>query len=139
MSQIAWMAETWYDSDVFYLLKRLNKTINYAQDNKASIPILESNSDRLRVVARNDAAFANNANILSQLERIALFPNMSESAVTVSYQSSKLRRLTDYLLYAEVIPLADLLDEELSICKQMEFILKQKISVHMLTYLKSFL
>ena len=67
ISQIAKVTRAMFDQEVTKHCKRLNKTIKYANDNMASIRIPKLDFDSLRIVAYSDAAFANNADLSSQL------------------------------------------------------------------------
>ena len=59
------------------------------------------------------------------------------SSETVSYKSYKSKRVARSVLSAEVIAFADFFDDALAIRKQLEFVLRQPIPVHILTYFKS--
>ena len=62
-----------------------------------------------------------------------MLTDISNNAVPVSYKPYKSRRIARSILSAEVVAFADLIDDALAIRKQLEFILKHPIPVHMLT------
>ena len=117
--------------------KRLNKTIKYVLDYKESTRIPKINYNPLRIKAYCDAAFTNNADLSSQPGRIAFLTDGNHNSIPVSYKSYKSRRVGCSILSAEVIAFADLFDDAFAIRKQLEFVLRQSIPVHILTDVKS--
>lgn len=76
-------------------------------------PKIQLNS--VRIVGNSDAASANNADINSQLGRIILLMNGTDSAIPVIFKSYKSRRVARSVLSAEVIAFADLFDDALAL------------------------
>ena len=104
---------------------------------KASIrtPMLDCNS--LSITAYNAAALANNADLSSQPGRVVLLTDDNRNFISVSYKSYRSRRIALTALHAEVNPFADLFHNAIAIRKHLEFVLRQTISVHILTDSKS--
>ena len=65
--QTAQVARSMYRKDTTKHCKRLNKAIKYVHDHKTSIHIPKLVFNSLRITAYSDGAFANNANLSSQL------------------------------------------------------------------------
>ena len=86
-----------------------------------------------------DVAFANNADLSSQLVRIVLLIEDNHNINPISHRSYKSQRVTRFVLSAEVIVFADLSDDALVIHKKLEFVLRQLIPEHILTDSKSLL
>ena len=116
------------------MLKQSNQ---YVHDHKASIRIPKLDCNSLRIIAYGDAAFVNNADLSSQLGLIVLLTDDNRNAIPLSYKSYKSRRVARSILSAEVIAFAELFNDALKIRKQLEFVLRQPISVHILTDSKS--
>lgn len=91
----------------------------------------------MRIVGYSDAAFANNPDLTSQLERIIVLMDNSKSAIPVSFKSYKSRRVTRSILSAEVIVFADLFDDAYALRSQMEQVTSSAIPMHLLTDSKS--
>ena len=92
-----------YESAITKHCKRLNKFIKDAHDNKESIWIPKSDFSSLRIVAYSDEAFANNADLPSQLGRIVLPTDVANNAVPVLRKSYKSRLIALTVLSAEII------------------------------------
>ena len=137
ISQIPQVTRVMYEKGISKHCKRLNKAIKYVHDHKASIRILKFSYNSLRITAYSDAAFANNADLSSQLGRIVLLTDDNHNAISVSYKSCKLRRVARSVLYAEAIAFADLFNDELAIRKQLKSVLRHPTPVHILTDSKS--
>ena len=119
--------------------KRLNRGIKYVHDHKASIRIRKLDYNSLMIIAYSDAAFANYAELSSELVRIVLLTDDNHNAIPVSYKSCKSRSVARSVLLVKVIAFADLFDDALAIHKQLEFVLRQPIPVHILTDSKGML
>ena len=117
--------------------KQLNREIKYVHNHKASICIPKLHCNSLKNTIYIDLAFATTAEISSQLERIFILTDDSPNYIPVSFRSCKSRCVTRSGLSAEVIALADLFDNALAIRKQLEFSIRQPISVQILTDSKS--
>ena len=64
-------------------------------------------------------------------------PDYKPNSITVSYKSYKSRRVARSVLSTEVVTFVDLFDNELVISKNLEFLLRQPILLHILTDPKS--
>ena len=73
----------------------------------------------------------------SQLGRIILLTNGSNSAITIVFKIYKSRRVARSVLSAEVIVLPDLFDDALALKSQIEHALQHTVPVHLLTDSKS--
>ena len=91
----------------------------------------------VRIVGFSDAAFANNHDLKSQLDRIILLMDDKNAAIPITLKSYKSRRVARSFLSAEVIVFADLLDDALSIRSQLEHALWRLKPMHLLTDSKS--
>ena len=118
-SQIAQVTRTMFESDVTKHCKRLNTAIKYAHDTKTSIRIPKLDTDLFRIVSYSDVAFANNADLFSQLGYIIILIDATNKALPVSYKSYKSRRIARSILSAEVIAFAVLSDDTITFCKQL--------------------
>ena len=81
ISQIAQVTRAMFDQDMTKHCKRLKKAIKYAHYNKASTRIPKGDFGSLRIVAYIDAAFANNADLSSQLGCIILLTDASNKEI----------------------------------------------------------
>ena len=117
ISQISQVAQAMYEKDISKHWKRLNKAVKYVHDHKASIRIPKLDWNSLRITAYSDVAFANSADLSSQLGRIVLLTDDYHNAIPVSYKSYKWRRVARSVLSTEVITFADLFDDALAIRK----------------------
>ena len=110
-------------------------TIRSHQRSESKIPSDQLNN--IRIVGYSDAAFANNSDMKSQLGRIILLTDCSNSAIPIVFKSYKSRRVARSVLSAEVIAFADLFDDALALKSQIEHALQQTVTVHLLTDSKS--
>ena len=123
-----------YEREIAKHCKRSNKAIKYVHDHNASIHIPKLDCNSLRIIAYSDAAFAYNGDLSSQLGRTVLLTDDNHNSIQVSYKS---RQIAPSVVSAGVISFADLFDDELAIRKQLEFVLRQPIPIHILTDSKS--
>ena len=78
---------------------RLNRSIKYAHKNKMSIQIPKLNYDLLHTVAKNDAAFANNADLSSQIGRLMWLTYLTNKVLPVLI--SQIGRIVFRVLYCQ--------------------------------------
>ena len=123
------MTQAMYEKDISIHLKRLNKAIKYVHDDEVPIRIPRLDYSSLRITSYSDAAFANNADLSSQLGRVVLLTDDNHNVISVSYKSYNSRQVACSVQSAKVIAFADQLDDALAIGKQLEFILRQPIPV----------
>ena len=95
----------------------MNEAFKYTHNNKKAIGLPRLDQNSFRIMAHNDAAFANNADSQSQSGRIILLKDVSNKAIPILYRPSKLGRAASSLLPAEVIANAHLSYDPVSICK----------------------
>ena len=93
----------------------------------------------LRIVGYSDAAFANNTDLTSQLDRIVLLADVDENTAPISFKSYKSRRVTRSIFAAKVIDFTDLFDEAFTLRAQLEQALKRPMPQHLLNDSKSLL
>ena len=101
-------------------------------DNNASIRIPKLDCSSLRITTYSNAVFSSYVDVSSQFERRVLLTVDYRYSITVSNNSYQSRRVARSLLCAEVIDCANLFDDNLSIHKQLEFIVRQHIPIHIL-------
>ena len=111
ISQLAQVTSSQFDADAHAHVNRLNEAIRYAYVNVAHLKFPKLDRSSLRIFGYNDAAFANNPDLTSQLGRTILLMDNSKSAVPVSFKSYKSRRVTRSVLSTEVIEFGDLFDD----------------------------
>ena len=80
----------------------INAAIRYAHDNVVYHKFLKSDRSSLRILVYNDAAFANSLDLPSQLGRTIIITDKNYTAISVSFNSFKLRIVTRSVLSAEV-------------------------------------
>ncbi len=117
--------------------KRLNLAIRYAHVNVTSLKFPKLDMESLRIVGYSDAAFANNYDLKSQLGRIILLMDDSDTAIPIVYKSYKSRRVARSVLSAEVIAFADVFDHALALKSQLEQATRRPVPMHLLTDSKS--
>ena len=133
ISQLAQITESVYNDGPKSAVKRLNKSIKFANDNLTHMKFPKLDLSTIRIVGYSDAAFASNSDLSSQLGRIVLLIDGSGAAAIVSFKSYKSRRVTRSVLSAEVIAFADLFDDAFTIRKQLEHALQRSVHMHLLT------
>ena len=70
ISQLAQVTEENFKASKRHVLKRLNKAVRYAVDNRVPLKIRKLSVASLKVIGFSDASFANNADLSSQLGHI---------------------------------------------------------------------
>ena len=103
-SQLAQVTHDRFAQNAAAYLKRLNAVVRYAHNNVAHLLFPNLDMIIIRIVSYSDAGFANNSDLPSQLGRIILLVDKSNSAVPISFKSCKSRRVARSVLSAEVIP-----------------------------------
>ena len=96
-----------------------------------ALPCLDT--DSLYITGYADGAFANNADLSSQLGFIILLKDKSDKAAIIHYGSWKCRRVTRSVLGSEVLAFANCLDFVLALANYLSGILNRKISTLMYT------
>lgn len=91
-------------------VRRLNRAVNRAIDNRYSFRTAKLYKDTLRIVGFSAASFANNAYSSSQLGHICFFFDAHGKAVPISYKSYKSNRVTQSVMAGELIAFSDLFD-----------------------------
>ena len=137
ISQLAQVTSEQFETNAHAHLKRLNDAIRYAHVNVAHLKIPKLDRSTLRNVGYSDATFANNPDLTSQLGRIILLMDKTDSAIPVTFKSYKSRRVTRSVLSAEVIAFADLFDDAFALRSQMEQATNRAVPMHLMTDSKS--
>lgn len=106
-------------------------------DRNESTRILKFDWNSQRITEYNDAAFATNSQLSSQLRIKVLLTDDNHIYVPVSYISYRPWCIVRPILFAEVITLANLSGDALAIRKKFELVLRQSKSVHILSDSKS--
>ena len=115
----------------------MNSVIRYANNNVTYLQFRKIDLTTTRIVGYSDVAFANNADLTSQLGRIILLIDHSGNAISISFKSYKSRRVTRPVLSAEVIAFADMSDDAFALRSQLEQALRRGVPMHLLTNSKS--
>ena len=137
ISQIAQITESIFNGDAAKAIKLLNSTIRYTLNNPAELNFPQLDVASLKLVGYSDGAFANNADLTSQLGRIVLLCDRHDQAAIIAYKSYKSHRVTRSVLGAEVIAFSDLFDDAYAIRTQLKDALRQEIPLHLFTDSKS--
>ena len=89
--------------------------MTYANANLLQIKYLQIDLDSIRIADYSDAAFANNSDLNSQLERTILSVSKDNIATSYSCESCNSRRVTRSVPKAEVTAIASILDDTFTI------------------------
>lgn len=103
MSQLAQIAEAIFEKSKQGCIRRLNKAVKYAVDNRVRLKVFKLDGETLKVVGYSDSSFANNTDLTAQLGHIVLLSDSRESIVPLSSKSYKSRRVTRSAMAGEVI------------------------------------
>ena len=137
ISQLAQVTEEAFNSSRRPAIKRLNKAVRYAVDNRTSLKIPKLRIDSLQVIGFSDASFANNADLSSQLGHICFLGDETGSVAPISFKSYKSKRVTRSVMAGEVIAFSDLFDVAATLSDEVGKILGKKIPVRLFTDNKS--
>ena len=137
ISQLAQITESMFEQDAKAFLKRLSGVVRHAHNNVAHLKLSCLERDDVRIVRYSDAAYSKNRDLKSQLGRVILLMDMSDSAIPVSFKSCKSRRINRSVLAAETIAFADMFDDALALQSQIEKALGRTPLMHLLRDSKS--
>lgn len=102
ISQLAQIKQLRFDSDAAAHIKRINQLVRYTKQNSSVIKIPELDRGSVRIVGYSDAAYFNNHDNSSQLGRIILLVDETNSAIPIAFKSYKSRRVTRSVLSEDV-------------------------------------
>lgn len=137
ISQLAQVTEEKYRTEGSVVIRRINRAIRYAVQNRISLKVPSLNKDTLRVIGFSDSSFANNTDLSSQLGHICLLGDHSGAVVPINFKSYKSRRVTRSSMAGEVIAFSDLFDVATTLASELELILSHKVPVQLFTDIKS--
>ena len=133
ISQLAQETEEKYNTEVSVVIRRINRAIRYAVQNRIYLKVPSLNKDTLRVIGFSDSSFANNADQSS----ICLLGDHTGAVVPINFKSYKSGRVTRSSMAGEVIAFSDLFDVATTLANELELILSRKVPVQLFTYSKS--
>ena len=111
ISQLAQVTHEAFKEERKTHVKRVNRVIKMAQENKYGLNIASLDKESLEVIGFSDASFAANADMSSQLGYICLLGDRkSDNVIPIFYKSYKARRVTRSVMTAETIAFSDLFD-----------------------------
>ena len=137
ISQIAQVTEKVFNEDKHKAIKLLNSTIRYTVSHPTTLKFRRLDLRSLRLIGYSDAAFANNADLSSQLGRIVFLSDKHDNASPIVFKSYKSHRVTRSILAAEVIAFSDLFDDAYAIRTQLQQALNRDVPLHLFTDSKS--
>ena len=137
ISQLAQVTEELFSASKREIIRRLNKAISYAVDNRTPLKIPRLNVETLKIIGFSDASFANNADLTSQLGHICFLGDKTGAAAPVHFKSYKSRRVTRSVMAGEVIAFSDLFDVAATLASEIGTVLGKKIPVQLFTDSKS--
>ena len=137
ISQLAQITSDTFEQHPRKNARRLNKAIQYAISNPASICLPKLERSSLRIISYSDAGFGTNADATSQLGRIVIIMDGSGPAVPILFKSYKSRRVDRLILGGEIMAFSDAFDDAMDLRHQLEQALQQKLPLQMLTDSKS--
>ena len=108
ISHLAWVTEGKLDAEKKECIRRFNRAIRYAVQNRISPKIPGLDMETLKFIACSDSSFANNADPSSQLDKICLLGDHAGSVVPIHFKYYKSRRATTSSMAGEVIAFSDL-------------------------------
>lgn len=110
IAQLAQVTEEMFLQQPSAYIRRLNKAIKYATDNRIALKIPKLHRSSLRIVGFSDASFAKNSDLSSQLGYVIFLGDQSNNVVPIVFRSYKARRITRSAMDGEVIAFSDMFD-----------------------------
>ena len=83
IAELAQITEIMFDSSKRDIVKRLNKIIKLAINNRSSLKIRKLKKQSIRIIEFSDSSFANNADLSSQLGHIVFLGDESDNVVPI--------------------------------------------------------
>ena len=110
ISQLSHVTEEMFHAGKTELIRRLNKAVRYAVDNRIKLKISKLDMSSLKVIGFSDASLANNHDLSLQLGHIVFLGDENGDVVPISFNSYKARRVTGSAMLGEVIAFSDMFD-----------------------------
>ncbi len=114
-----------------------NSAIKHIQDNPRGTVFPELDKESLIIRGYSDASFTSNADLTSQLWMIILLSDATGNSTTVHYACCKSRRVTRYVLAAEVYAFSACYDYAYTFAHDLSIILGKTVPVQLFTDSKS--
>ena len=114
-------------------IKRLNRAIQYAIDNRVSLKIPQLDLESLRVVGVSDSSFESNFDLSSQLRHITFLCDKHDHAVPVHFKPYKSTRVTRSPMAGEVIAFSDILEHCITLAEELRHLFNRKIPIQLFT------
>lgn len=137
ISQLAKITEETFEKERHALIRKLNKAVKYAVDNRLRLRINKLDRKSLRIIEFSDSSFANNRELSSQLGHIVFLGDSSNAVIPLSFKSYKARRITRSAMSGEVIAFSDMFDIAIALRQDLERMLNNAVPFHLLTDSKS--
>lgn len=87
ISQLAQVTEANFESSKIACIRRLNKAVKYAIDNRVRLKVPKLDQETLRVFGFSDSSFVNNTDLSSQLGHVVSLSDATNSVVPLSFKS----------------------------------------------------
>lgn len=137
ISQLSQVTEDRFKSDKNRIIRRLNKAVKYAVDNRIYLRIPKLDLQTLRVVGYSDASFANNHDLSTQLGVLCFLADDKGNSVPIHFKSYKSKRVVRSAMAGEVIAFSDLFDVAAALASELGVLYDRNIPVQLLTDSKS--
>ena len=133
IAQLAQVSSEVFEAEKKQCIKRLNRAVKYAINNRTPLRIKKLDPESVRIVGFSDASFAGNRDLSSQLGYIILLVDKHNNCVPLMFKSYKARRVTRSAMAAEVIAFSDMADAAVTLSKEVERTLGRTIALQLLT------
>lgn len=137
ISQLAQVTETMFNEGKESHIRRLNKAVKYAIDNRVYVKVPKLDKTSLLIVGFSNASFANNTDLTSQLGNTVFLSDCTNAVVPISFKSYKSRLVTRSVISGEVIAFGDMFDIAISISLELNKVLRRLVPVELITDSKS--
>lgn len=87
ISQLAQVTEEKFDSQRASIIRRQNRAVKYAVDNRILLRVCLLEKERLKVVSFSDSSFASNDDLSSQLGHIIFLGDASNNFIQIHFKS----------------------------------------------------
>ena len=104
------------------IVRRVNKTVQYAKDNPAAIRIPRLELETWHVLGISDASFASNYDATSHLGFVCFLADATGNVIPIHFKSNKARRVTRSVMGAELIAFGDLFDHAFTLSAELRSI-----------------
>eukprot|EP00737_Agarophyton_chilense_P000247 gb/GEZJ01000282.1/.p1 GENE.gb/GEZJ01000282.1/~~gb/GEZJ01000282.1/.p1 ORF type:complete len:768 (+),score=79.54 gb/GEZJ01000282.1/:1785-4088(+) len=137
ISQLAQITEDRYLSSPREAVKRLNRAVKFAVDNRLSLRIRKLDRNSIRVIGFSDSSFANNHDLSTQLGHICFIGDKNDSVVPIHFKSYKSKRVVRSPMAGEVVAFSDLFDVAGTLASELAVVFGRKIPVHLFLFTDS--